>query len=147
MAAAPELKFHSSGMGYLTLSQLVEQQLDRLPGDEYYQLRELYDDYFIYFASTAGKLFKRSFSVANNQVTLADEIQEVVEKTEYVDSSDITHSKAGDTVKPMSALGFNHHVAGATKTQSLTTQQKDKYVPKVKPMRALGIDYSECKTF
>ena len=145
MASAPELKFHSSGIGYLTLSQLVQQQLDRLDGDDYYSLRELYEDHIIYSASTAGKLYKRSFSVSNDQVELMDDITEVVEKTEY---TDIKHSKAG-TVPPLHALGFNH-VAGTSRVQigqPLTLQQqKQKYVPKVRAMCALGVDYSNCIT-
>ena len=164
MKANSDLKFHSSGLGYTVLTQLIQQQLDRLSVDEYYPLKELFDDYCIYGAG--GKLFKRGFTVKadTQEVMLSDTTIEVVERTTYK-PSDVTQSasKSYSKVMPMAAHGYpgesrHKQVPTTIQTSAETPQNVSQLIIQrletkdiqrgtsevandIRPMHALGIEY------
>jgi len=105
-----ELRFHQ-GIGHITLSQMIQRELDRLEqaGDMLLTLKEVYDDYFIYFSSGDNKLFKRDYSVKDGRVEISDKIQEVTERTEY---EEITNRRQGQEweEEPLLPLGFDKSI-------------------------------------
>jgi len=78
--------------GYRELTELLQTKLNALDNDErVYYLQEVYSDYFIYavHARERGEttLFKRGYSMTNNEVTWDEAPVEVRKKIEYVTMS------------------------------------------------------------
>jgi hypothetical protein len=90
------LTFIANEMSHDDISNQLWDFVNALDTPEYMNwLKEVYDDHFIYrvsrrdnmTGSTVGtRLYKRSFTVdqATNKITIADDAQEVTERTEYV---------------------------------------------------------------
>lgn len=101
------LGFKHNEIGTQARWNRIQGQLDMLGQDEhtFYRLHEVYDDYCVY--ETEGKLFKRGFSLDDNeQVILDNNVQEVVEQVSFDELKTHVHSTK---VKPMPALGFAHN--------------------------------------
>ena len=126
-------RINGNSIGHMALSQMLQRELDRLEHDDMTLiLKELYDDYFVYYSSSDNQLYKRGYTVKadGNTVELADDVTKVVEKTEYAP----THQQA---VRPLSANGDQKLFQANNAFIESQTQ--------VKPMPALGFQIGESK--